>query len=272
MDDPRPFTDPDPPTVRVVDRAAVRQLELHRPQALNAWTPEMGRELLAALRGAADDPAVRAIVISGAGRAFSAGADVKVPREITPDGDPDLRTRLEQIYNPIVQTIRDAPKPVIASVHGAVAGLGASLALACDFVVGAESAYFLLAFVHLGVAPDAGSLPHLARRIGPTRATRLAMLGERLPAAQAAEWGLLSELVADEDLAEATSVLADRLAAAPTVALASIKQILDAADRLPMAELLAFEAATQQRHATTADYAEGVAAFTEKRRARFVGS
>ncbi len=272
MEHSQPSADPDAPTVLASDRGAVRQLELHRPHALNAWTPGMGRELLAALRDAADDPAVRAIVITGAGRAFSAGADVKVPREYTADGDPDLTTRLEQIYNPIVRTIREAPKPVIAGVHGAVAGLGASLALSCDFIVGAESAYFLLAFVHLAVAPDAGSLPNLARRIGPTRATRLAMLGERLPAAQAAEWGLLSELVADEDLAEATSTLADRLAAAPTVALASIKQILDAADRLPTDELLAFEASTQQRHATTADYAEGVAAFKEKRRAAFVGA
>jgi 2-(1,2-epoxy-1,2-dihydrophenyl)acetyl-CoA isomerase len=266
---------PDPTgyeSVRVHTDGPLRRIELHRPEALNAWTPAMARELLDALKVASADDAVRAIVITGAGRAFSAGADVKVPREITPEGHPDLHTRLEEIYNPIVLTVRDAPKPVIAGVQGAAAGLGASLALACDFIVATDSAYFLLAFVHLGVAPDAGSLPNLARRIGPARAARLAMLGERLPAQQAADWGLVTEVVAPEALTEAVDALAARLAAGPTVALATMKRILAAAEELPPAELLALEASLQQRHATTTDYAEGVAAFKEKRRPSFTGA
>ena len=261
----------DAPDVRVQTRGAVRELRLDRPQTLNAWTPDLGRELLGLLRDAAADPAVRAIVISGEGRAFSAGADVTVPRELTAEGHSDLQSRLEQIYNPIVETVRAAPKPVIASVQGAVAGLGASLALACDFIIAAESAYFLLAFVHLGVAPDAGILPNLARRIGPARATRLAMLGERLSAHDAESWGLVSELVPDAERETTTAALADRLAAGPTVALDSIKQILAAADHLPLHEVLAFEARIQQRHATTTDYTEGVTAFREKRKPNFLG-
>jgi 2-(1,2-epoxy-1,2-dihydrophenyl)acetyl-CoA isomerase len=257
--------------LRVRRDGAVEHIELHRPGALNAWTPDMGRELLAALRRAGADQHVRAVLITGAGRAFCAGADVKVPRELTPDGEPDLHTRLEEIYNPIVLGLRRMPKPAVAAVHGAAAGLGCSLALACDLLVAAESATFRLAFVHIAVMPDGGALPHLVARAGPARAAQLAMLGEKLPAREAHAWGLVNEVVPDADLPEAGRALAARLAASPTTAIASMKEMINAALGADLEPLLALEARLQQRHASTADYAEGVAAFKEKRRPRFTG-
>jgi 2-(1,2-epoxy-1,2-dihydrophenyl)acetyl-CoA isomerase len=212
------------------------------------------------------------VLITGAGRAFSAGADVKVPRELEADGvTPDLHSRLEERYNPIVLELRRMPKPAVAAVQGAAAGLGCSLALACDMVVAAESAYFLLAFVHLGVAPDAGAIPHLVSRIGPARTAELVMLGERLPANKAHEWGVVNRVVADDALRDEAFALARRLAELPTVALATMKQLIAASPHADLAAHLALEAQLQQRHAATADYAEGVAAFKEKRRPRFRG-
>ena len=257
--------------IRLEIRDAVARIELHRPDALNAWTPDMGRELLDALRRVGADADVRAVLITGAGRAFSAGADVKVPREITPEGEPDLHTRLEEIYNPIVVELRSMPKPAIAAVHGAVAGLGVSLALACDLILAAESAFFLLAFVHLGVAPDGGSIPHLVGRIGASRTAQLVMLGEKLPAATALDWGVVNALHPDDELRAAADAMAQRLASAPTVALATMKQLIAASPPVDLPAFLAREAQLQQRHAATADYAEGVAAFKEKRRPRFSG-
>jgi 2-(1,2-epoxy-1,2-dihydrophenyl)acetyl-CoA isomerase len=260
------------PDLVTVERAlGVAHLELNRAQALNAWTPELGRELLAALRDAAADPAVRAILITGAGRAFSAGADVKSPRELTPSGDPDLSVRLREIYNPIVLEVRRAPKPVIAAVQGAAAGLGCSLALSCDLILAGESAYFLLAFVNLGVIPDAGASLFLSERVGVVRAAQLVMLGERLPAVRALEWGLVNAVHADDELRERARELAERLAAGPTVALANMKRVLSSATQAGLEQHLALEAELQQAHATTEDYAEGVRSFKEKRRPVFQG-
>ena len=256
--------------LRIHREGGVEHIELHRPDALNAWTPDMGRELLAALQATAADPEVRCVLLTGAGRAFCAGADVKVPREVQPDGALDLHTRLEEIYNPIVLLCRRMQKPVVAGVHGACAGLGFSLAMAADLVVAARSARFLLAFVRLGVIPDGGVLPHLVARIGAGRATQLAMLGEPLDAETALAWGAVTEVVADEELLPRAHALCAELAAGPTVALGSMKEVVNATAAL--GPLLDVEAQLQQRHATTADYAEGVAAFKEKRAARFTGS
>lgn len=266
---------PEPALVRfsVVGEDAARYawIELDRPEALNAWTPEMGRQLLAAVTRAADDPAIRAVLLTGAGRAFSAGADVKNPRELLPDGTPDLSTRLREIYNPIVLAIRRAPKPVVAAVQGAAAGLGASLALACDLLLAAEDAYLLLAFVRIGVMPDAGASTFLAERVGLARAAQLAMLGERLPAREALGWGVVNAVHPVEELGARAHELAARLAAGPTVALATIKRSLSAAAQRGLTEQLEHEATLQQGHAVTADYAEGVRAFTEKRSPVFRG-
>lgn len=252
-------------------RDGVAELTLNRPDSLNAWTREMGAEMLDALGRAEADPAVRALVLTGAGRAFSAGADVKGERELTPEGEADLHTSLEVAYNLVVLELRRLPKPVLASINGPCAGVGASIALSCDLVIAADSAYFLLAFINLGLSPDGGVVPHLAAHIGPARTARLMMLGERLPATTALDWGLINEVHPDEQLPAATRELADRLAAAPTVAVATGKQLLAACPPADLAAHLAFEAQAQQRHASTADYIEGVAAFKEKRKPRFIG-
>jgi len=258
--------------VLVERRGAIATVTLNRPDALNAWTPELGHELLGVLLGLADDPAARVVVITGAGRAFSAGADVKSKRELTPEGDPDLSTRLREIYNPIVLALRTMPKPAIAAVNGVAAGLGCSLALACDLIVAAESAYFLQAFVRLGVVPDAGAAHHLAARVGRARAAELTMLGERLPAARALGWGVVNRVVPDAELPAAVAELAERLAQGPTIALGNIKRVLDGPGGTEaLAAQLELEATLQQQHATTADYAEGVAAFREKRPPQFHG-
>ena len=256
-------------TSRLVDGYA--HIELNRPESLNAWTADMGRQLLEHLTNASADSDVRAILLTGAGRAFSAGADVKDPREKMPDGSPDLSTRLHDVYNPIVLTVRAAPKPVVAAVHGAVAGLGVSLALSCDLLIASQDAYFLLAFVRIGVMPDAGASTFLAERVGLARAAQLAMLGEKLPAAKALEWGVVNAVHPDDELTAAGHALAARLAAGPTVALANIKRSLSAAAQRGLAEQVALEADLQQAHATTHDYAEGVAAFKEKRPTVFRG-
>jgi 2-(1,2-epoxy-1,2-dihydrophenyl)acetyl-CoA isomerase len=257
--------------IRRHDRGAVRHLELHRPDVLNAWTPDMGKELLDALREAAEDTSVRSILITGAGRAFCAGADVKNARELLADGEPDLTSRLRTIYNPIVLAVRNAPKPVVGAVHGAVAGLGVSLALACDLQIASSDAYLLLAFSRIAVMPDAGALSFLAERVGLARAAELAMLAEKLPAERAREWGLVNAVHPPEELADAAFALADRLAAGPTVALASIKKTLVTVAQDRLAQQLDLEAERQQVHGRTHDYAEGRSAFLEKRTARYLG-
>jgi 2-(1,2-epoxy-1,2-dihydrophenyl)acetyl-CoA isomerase len=257
--------------IRVERRGPVVGIEMARPRTLNAWTPDMGVELLAALRDAAADPEARAVLITGAGRAFCSGADLRAPRELRADGEPDLRSRLLEIYNPVLLELRRMPKPAVAAVHGAAAGLGVALALACDLVIAAESAYFLLAFVHVGLAPDGGALASLVPRVGAARAAELAMLGERLPARQAAAWGIVNRVHPDADLQPAAWALAERLAAGPTLALASIKEAVDAAASDGLERQMALDAERQQRHATTDDYREGVAAFKAKRPPRFTG-
>jgi len=258
--------------MRVGDGTAT--IELNRPEALNAWNAQFGADLLAALRGAAEDDDVRAIVITGAGRAFSSGADLKDVSggQTTADGRPDVYRTLTERYHPIMHTIRTVPKPVVAAVNGPAVGIGCSLALCCDLIVAGESAYFLLAFVNIGLVPDGGSSLFLPTRIGMARATELAMLGERLPAAKALEWGLINRVVADAQLEAETATLAARLAAGPTRSYAGTKRQLNNWLYARMDEQLELEAQIQQEMAGSEDFVEGAMAFVERRQARFSGT
>jgi 2-(1,2-epoxy-1,2-dihydrophenyl)acetyl-CoA isomerase len=240
---------------------------------MNAWNRELGEELRTVLERTGADEDVRAVVITGAGRAFSAGADLKdTGFNTTPDGHPDVRQALTERYHPIITGIREMPKPVIAAVNGPAAGIGCSLALACDLVIAAESAYFLLAFVNIGLVPDGGSSLLIPARVGFARAAEMALLGERVPAAKALEWGLVNRVTADDALRAEADALADRLAAGPTRSYAGSKRQLNAWLYSRMHEQLELEASIQQEMAGSGDFAEGVAAFIEKRPARFAGS
>ena len=258
-------------TVDVTRRDGAATITLNRPQALNAFDTQLSAELGDAVREVAEDEAVRAVVITGAGRAFSSGADLKSGFDPGPDGRPDVRTALEERYHPIITGIRRMPKPVVAAVNGPAVGVGCSVALACDLVVVSESAYFLLAFVNIGLVPDGGSSLFVPARAGFGRAAEMAMLGERVPAAQALEWGLANRVVADGEFAGEVEALAARLAAGPTRSYAGTKRQLNQWLFTGMDEQLALEAEVQQEMAGSDDFAEGVGAFVAKRQARFAG-
>jgi 2-(1,2-epoxy-1,2-dihydrophenyl)acetyl-CoA isomerase len=262
-------------TVLLRRDGAAATIELNRPDALNAWNGPLGAELLAAVRSVAEDDSVRAVVVTGSGRAFSSGADLKDVsgrEERTPEGHPNLHKVLTERYHPIIMALRTMPKPVLAAVNGPAVGIGLSLALAADLVVAAESAYFVLAFVNIGLVPDGGSSVLVPSRVGFARATEMAMLGERVTAAQAFDWGLVNRVVADGDFADEVAALRDRLAAGPTRSYAGAKRQLNAWLYAQMEQQLALEADVQQEMAGTPDFYEGVAAFIEKRQPAFRGA
>ncbi len=253
----------------VADRVA--WITLNRPDALNAWTRQLGEELLAVLEQVEADEQARAVVITGAGRAFSAGADLKSGVGLTPAGKPDVLTPLREVYNPLIARVREFPKPTLAAVNGPAVGIGWSLALACDLIVAAESAYFLLAFADIGLAIDGGASATLTARAGHTRAAEIALLGERIPAAQALQWGLVNRVVGDDDLHGAAGLVAGRLASGPPGSYGAIKQMLNAVAYAAFATQLEAEAVLQQQRAESADFAEGVTAFLQKRPPSFSG-
>ncbi len=250
----------------------VATIELNRPQALNAWNQQFGLDLLAALRRVGEEESVRAVLLVGAGRAFSSGADLKdMGADPTPDGRPDVYKTLTERYHPIIHTVRELPLPVVACVNGPAVGIGCSLALCCDLVLAAQSAYFLLAFVNIGLVPDGGSSLFVPTRVGMARATEMAMLGERVSAEQALEWGLVNRVVPDERVREEAAALAARLAAGPTRAYAGAKRQLNSWLYARMDEQLELEAQIQREMAGSEDLVEGVTAFVEKRPPRFSG-
>jgi 2-(1,2-epoxy-1,2-dihydrophenyl)acetyl-CoA isomerase len=253
--------------LQVADRVA--WITLNRPSALNAWIPALGRDLVTALDHAADDPEVRAIVFTGAGRAFSSGADLKNRAES--EEPMDVQTALRKVYNPAILRVRTIPKPVIAAVNGPAVGIGCSLALACDLIVAAESAYFLMAFVNIGLTLDGGASHTLPVRVGHARAFEIAYLGERISAAQALEWGLVNRVVADAELRSTVGELGARLAAGPPGSYAAIKQSINARVYAEFDQALDLEAELQQQRAESRDFGEGVMAFLEKRTPQFTG-
>jgi 2-(1,2-epoxy-1,2-dihydrophenyl)acetyl-CoA isomerase len=259
-------------TVELKIAERVAWIVLNRPDALNAWTRKLGEEMISAIDLAAEDPDVRAIVLTGAGRAFSAGADLKEGGLLGEDGKPDVLTPLREVYNPLILRVRTVAKPVIAAVNGPAVGIGCSLALAADLVLAAESAYFLLAFVNIGLGLDGGASQTLSARVGHARAFEIAFLGERITAAKALEWGLVNRVVASEELASAASELATRLAAGPPGSYASIKRTINDRAYQGFEALLDLEAVLQQERARSADFGEGVLSFLQKRPAEFTGS
>lgn len=247
---------------------------LNRPKALNALSLELMVELGLALDRAAADAEVRAVVLSGEGRAFSSGADLATGSAAAPrdtQGRLDLGLALEQGYNPLILKMRDLPKPVIAAVNGLAAGAGASVALMADLTIAARSAYFLQAFVNVGLIPDAGGTWLLPQALGSQRAMGLTLLGEKLPAEQARDWGLIWDVVDDAELMPAALKLATRLAEGPALAIERIKRAIYAAASNSLSAQLDLERDLQRECGRSEDLLEGVLAFMQKRQAKFKG-
>ncbi len=250
---------------------AVAWITLDRPKKLNALTAVMLDALHEAVAAAAEDETVRAVHITGTGRAFCAGQDLG-DRRVEPGGArPDLGASLQTRYNPIVRTLRTMPKPVVVAVNGVAAGAGANLALAGDIVVAARSARFIQSFSRVGLVPDSGGTFVLPRTVGTARAKGLALLAEPLGAERACEWGLIWSVVDDDELLEVTAGMARGLAAGPTAALAATKSALDRSPNNDLETQLDLERDLQRQCGRTDDYAEGVAAFLDKRPPTFLG-
>ncbi len=259
-------------TVGVELRERVAWITLSRPESLNAFTPQMGRELLAAIDRCAAEREVRVIVLSGAGRAFSSGADLRQVANWGSDGSADLLTPLREVFHPLILRVRTVPKPVIAAVGGGAVGFGCSLALAADLVIAARSAYFLLAFASVGLTLDGGSSMLLCARAGHGAASEMGLLAEPIDAERALAHGLANRLVADGELAEETARVAGRLACGAPGSYAATKRALNRAAYPRLEQQLELEAELQQECARSADFMEGVRAFLQKRPAQFTGA
>lgn len=250
----------------------VATLLLNRPDKLNSFTGAMHAELRVALDSIQADPAVRVLVITGAGRAFCAGQDLADPDMAVVDGKmPDIGNIVEKNYKPLVMRLQNLRVPTIAAVNGIAAGAGASVALACDLVVASQSASFLQAFSKIGLVPDTGSTWFLPQRVGMARAMGLALLADKLPAAKAAEWGLIWQCVADDQFLATVDALAKQLATMPTKALVRTRQAMHAAPGHTLEQQLSMEGGFMRELGWSHDYAEGVQAFMEKRAPQFTG-
>jgi len=249
-------------------RGAIRIVTLSDPATMNAASVEMAEELTAALGTATADPEVRAIVLTGEGRGFCSGANLQPGGR--GEGVRNAGSALERVYNPLVTLVREMETPLVTAVNGAAAGVGCSLALLGDLIVAGESAYFLQAFRRIGLVPDGGSTYLLPRMVGRARAMEMAMLGERVPARQALEWGLINRCVDDAALMPTALALAEELASGPA-SLGLTRQLIWGSLDAGWSEQLHREAAAQSKAGRTEDFGEGVAAFLQKRKAEFKG-
>jgi 2-(1,2-epoxy-1,2-dihydrophenyl)acetyl-CoA isomerase len=255
----------------IEDESGVRTLTLNRPAAFNSLTIRLKDELLAALRAAGADESVRAVVLTGAGKAFCAGQDLKEHIELLNSGDPSPLKTVDEHYNPITIAITQLRKPVVAAVNGTAAGAGASFAYAADLRVAGESTKFLMAFANVGLTADSGASWTLPRLIGYGRAMEMMLLAKPVDAAKALAIGMVSEVVPDAEVLSTAQALAARLAAGPTSAYATIKAALLTAAAATLPEALANESAGQTAAGATVDHREAVAAFVAKRPAQFTG-
>ncbi len=254
-----------PPELLVEHADAVARLTFNRPDRLNALTADLLNEAAATVEGFGADPDIRVLVLTGAGRAFSSGADLSKSATDGPQGVTiDAANRL-------VRALRAAPQPVIAAINGPAVGVGCTIALAADLTVARESAYLMLAFTRVGLMPDGGATVLVPALAGPARAARMAMLAERIPAARAAEWGLISHVVPDADFDAETASLTTHLAAGPTAAYTRIKRAFNSTALANLEAAMRFEREGQAALFDTADVREGIAAFADGRPPRFLG-
>lgn len=246
----------------------IATITLNRPDKFNSVNKEIALGMQQFLKESAEDAEIRCVVITAKGKAFCAGQDLA---EATHPDSPDLSVFVSQHYNPIIKKIREIEKPVVAAVNGIAAGAGANIALACDIVIATESAYFMQAFSKIGLIPDSGGTFTLPRLVGMARATALAFLGEKVPAREAVEMGMIYKYVADDDFENEVQKLAGKLAKMPTRGLAYTKLAFNKSLTNDLDTQLAVEEHLQSDAANTADYKEGVAAFLEKRKPVFKG-
>ena len=258
-------------TIILEKNNGVASLTLNRPDRLNSFNVQMHEELQSALDNIATDGETRCLLLTGSGRGFCAGQDLN-DRAVTADGQaPDLGLSVEKFYNPLIRRITNLKMPVICALNGVAAGAGASLVMACDIVIAARSASFILSFAKVGLVPDSGSSWHFTRALGLPRAKALAMLGNKLKAEQAEQWGLIYQVVDDEALMDEAEKLTSHLAKQPTEALANIKELVHTSFDYSLNEQLERERKAMQHLGKSHDYKEGVAAFIEKREPAFKG-
>jgi 2-(1,2-epoxy-1,2-dihydrophenyl)acetyl-CoA isomerase len=256
-------------TILTTQVEGVLTITLNRPEVLNAFNSVMGRELLDALKKAERDPSARCLVLTGAGRAFSSGEDLKARQA---EGTVGFGATLRDRYNPIILKMRNIEKPVIGSINGVAAGAGCSIALACDIRIASDKASFIEAFVRIGLVPDSGSAYFLPRLVGLGKALEIAFTGDAIGGEDAVRIGLINKLVPAEELESATRDFARRLAKGPTRAIGLAKRTFNKALSMDLEEALEYEVFAQETAGGTADYQEGVAAFLEKRAPNYTGS
>ena len=252
-------------------RDGVARLTLNRPEKLNSFNVQMHEEVQEALKQVEINPNTRVLVLTGAGRGFCAGQDLADRAAVPASGPPDLGLSIEEYYSPLVRTLAALPLPVVAAVNGVAAGAGANLALACDLVVATKSASFIQSFAKLGLVPDTGGTYSLPRLIGAARALGLVLLGEKLSAEQAANWGLIWRCVEDTEFQPTVEALVQYLAAAPTKGLAYAKRAIRMSAQNGLDDQLDIERDFNRELGRSKDFQEGVSAFLEKRQPKFTG-